>query len=136
SVLEANPNHPGANHYYIHAVEASLDPARALPSARRLGDLMPAAGHLVHMPSHIFFRVGMYLDAAESNRRAIAADEKYIEKYKPQGIYPMMYFPHNIHFLWAAASIEGRSAEAIESATLVARKLSPEMVKEMPMLEY
>ena len=78
-VLAKDPNHPGANHYYIHAVEASPNPERALPSAQRLAGLAPAAGHLVHMPAHIYMRVGRYDDAAEANRRAIAADERYID---------------------------------------------------------
>jgi tetratricopeptide (TPR) repeat protein len=135
-VLAKNPNHPGANHYYIHAVEASDRPQRALGCARRLGDLMPAAGHLVHMPSHIYFRLGMYEDAVNSNRQAVAADETYIEKSKPMGIYPMMYYPHNIHFLWAALSMEGRSAESIAAASKVAQKLRLEMAEDMPMVEY
>jgi tetratricopeptide (TPR) repeat protein len=136
SVLASKPNHPGANHYYIHAVEASDRPQRALSCARRLGGLTPAAGHLVHMPSHIFFRLGMYEDAVNANRQAVAVDEAYIEKSKPMGIYPMMYYPHNVHFLWASLSMEGRSAEAIAAASKVAQKLRLEMAKDMPMVEY
>jgi tetratricopeptide (TPR) repeat protein len=136
AVLAKNPNHAGANHYHIHAVEASDHPERGLPSARRLGSLMPGAGHLVHMPSHIYFRLGMYDDAVKANRQAVAVDEKYIDTSKPEGVYPMMYYPHNIHFLWAALSMEGRSAEAIKAASRVAEKLPLEMAKEMPMVEY
>ncbi|MEX0675628.1 MAG: hypothetical protein WD063_01035 [Pirellulales bacterium] len=136
AVLAKNPNHPGANHYHIHAVEASDHAEDALPSARRLGGLMSGAGHLVHMPSHIYYRLGMYDDAVKANRQAVAVDEKYIEKSKPVGIYPMMYYPHNIHFLWAALSMEGRGAEAIAAAAKVAEKLRLEMAKEMPMVEY
>ena len=136
AVLTKNPNHPGANHYHIHAVEASDHAEDALRSARRLGSLMPGAGHLVHMPSHIYYRLGMYDDAVKANRQAVAVDETYIEKSKPVGIYPMMYYPHNIHFLWAALSMEGRSAEAIAAASKVSEKLPLEMVKEMPMVEY
>jgi tetratricopeptide (TPR) repeat protein len=136
AVLEKNPNHPGANHYYIHAVEASEHPERALASARRLGGVAPGAGHLVHMPSHIYFRLGMYDDAVKANREAVAVDEKYIDALKPEGVYPMMYYPHNIHFLWAALSMEGRSAEAIKAASRVAEKLPLEMAKEMAMVEY
>lgn len=147
-VLRRNPNHPGANHFYIHAVEASKTPERGLPAALRLSGmvqgsglaisepLVPGSGHLVHMPSHIYFRLGWYSAAVESNRRAVDVDRKYIEKYKPTGIYPMMYYPHNIHFVWAALSMEGRSAEAIEAASQVASALQDEMVLEMPMLEY
>jgi tetratricopeptide (TPR) repeat protein len=136
AVLRKNEKHPGANHFYIHAVEASPEPQRGLPSALRLGALMPGAGHLVHMPSHIYFRLGRYADAVESNQRAVEVDRKYIEKYKPQGIYPMMYYPHNIHFLWAALCMEGRSADAIAAADQVVKSLDDEMIKEMPMLEY
>lgn len=136
AVLRQQPDHPGANHYYIHAIEASPHPERGLASAERLKGLVPGAGHLVHMPSHIYMRVGRYADASEANTRAIAVDEKYIEAVQPQGVYPMMYYPHNIHFLWAAASMEGRSAAAIRAGRQVAGQVTPEMVKEMPMVEY
>ncbi len=135
SVLKRNERHPGANHFYIHAVEASTSPQRGLASAQRLGDLMPGAGHMVHMPSHIYFRLGRYRQAVEANQRAVQADRKYIEEYRPEGVYPMMYYPHNIHFLWSALCFEGRSAEAISAATQVVGSLSDEMVQEMPMLE-
>ncbi len=96
---------------------------------------MPAAGHMVHMPAHIYMRVGRYEDAAEANRRAIVADRKYIEKFRPDGVYPMMYYPHNIHFLWYAAMMEGRASEAIEAASEVTKMIPDEMVREMPMIE-
>lgn len=134
-VLAKDPDHLGANHYYIHAVEASPHPEGALPSAQRLAALAPGAGHLVHMPSHVYMRVGRYADAAEANRRAIVADERYIEETGAQGVYPMMYYPHNIHFLWSAASMEGRSAEAIAASRKLTAQLSPEALREMPMLE-
>jgi len=134
-VLAQDPNHPGANHYYIHAVEASPDPGRALPSAERLERLAPAAGHLVHMPSHVYMRVGRYADAAEANRRAIKADEHYIARQNADGVYPQMYYPHNIHFLWSAASMEGRSAEAIATASKLSAHLTPDALRQMPMLE-
>jgi len=134
-VLATNPNHPGANHYYIHAVEASADPGRAIASAERLETLVPAAGHLVHMPSHAYMRVGRYADAAEANRRAIAADERYFGQKKPDGVYPLMYYPHNIHFLWAAASMEGRSGDAIAAARKLSTHMSPAALRAMPMLE-
>jgi len=120
--IQVSPEHPGAHHLYIHAVEASPDPDRAVPSAEKLGGLVPAAGHLVHMPSHIFMRVGRYGDATEANHKAIAADEDYITQCRAQGIYPAAYYPHNIHFLFAALSMEGRSREAMEAARKVAGK--------------
>jgi tetratricopeptide (TPR) repeat protein len=135
-VLQKDPNHPGANHYYIHAVEASPHPDRALASAQRVGTLMPGAGHLVHMPSHIYMRVGRYNAAAQSNREAIEVDRAYIAEVQPQGVYPMMYYPHNIHFLWAAASMAGRSAEALQAAQQVVQMASPEMMRSMPPMEY
>ncbi len=115
-VIAAHPDHAGAHHYYIHLLEASNDPERAEASADRLGALMPAAGHMVHMPAHIYLRVGRYADAAEANVRAIAADEDYLAQCQAQGLYPVSYYPHNLHFLWAAATLEGRSAVAIDAA--------------------
>jgi hypothetical protein len=135
-VLKKEPMHPGANHYYIHAIEASTQPERGLVAAERLHGLVPGAGHLVHMPSHIYMRTGRYADAAEANIQAIKVDEAYIATVKPAGVYPMMYYPHNIHFLWAAASMEGRSADAIRAGREVTKGVSPEMVKEMGMIEY
>jgi tetratricopeptide (TPR) repeat protein len=122
-VLAAHPKHPGANHYYIHAVEASNDPDRALKSAQVLETLMPSAGHMVHMPAHIYLRVGRYADAAEANVRAIAADEDYLAQCQAQGLYPITYYPHNLHFLWAAATLEGRKATAVTAARQVAEKV-------------
>lgn len=113
------PDHPGAHHYYIHAVEASLDPDRAIPSADKLGSLVPGAGHLVHMPSHIYIRVGRYSDGTESNLKAIRADEDYITQCRAQGIYPAAYYPHNVHFLTATLSMEGRSKEMLEASQKV-----------------
>ncbi len=128
SVLEREPLHPGANHYYIHAVEATPTPERALRSAERLEKLMPGAGHMVHMPAHIYMRVGRYAAASESNVRAIEADEDYITQCRVQSLYPLQYYPHNIHFLWASATMEGRSGVAIRSARQVASKVPPVMV--------
>ncbi|MBH8573894.1 hypothetical protein I8752_12855 [Nostocaceae cyanobacterium CENA369] len=116
SVLQRDPDNPGANHYYIHAVEASLSPERALPSAKRLETLVPAAGHLVHMPSHIYFRVGDYKKAMLANERAIAQDDIYIKNNKVRGIYPLMYYNHNIHFLMVASSMAGRYQDALQAA--------------------
>lgn len=133
-VLRRHPNHTGANHYYIHAVEASTNPDRALPSAARLGKVAPKAGHLVHMPSHIYVRTGDYAEAAQSNVDAIAADREYIAKTGAQGLYTMMYYNHNIHFLAAANAMKGRYADSIKSARELEANVKPH-VKAMPMLE-
>jgi len=117
------PDHAGALHYHIHLVEASNDPDRAERSADRLGPLMPAAGHMVHMPAHIYIRVGRYADAADANARAILADEDYLAQCQAQGLYPVSYYPHNLHFLWAAATFEGRGAVAVDAARKVAEKV-------------
>ncbi len=122
-VLAQHPNHAGALHYHIHALEASTEPERAESSADRLAPLMPAAGHMVHMPAHIYLRVGRYKDAAEANERAIVADEDYLSQCHAQGLYPVSYYPHNLHFLWAAATLEGRGAKAVEAARQVAAKV-------------
>ena len=115
-VLSRDPSHPGANHLYIHAVEAGPTPELALPSADHLRTFAPAAGHLVHMPSHIYLRVGQYHDAVVANERAVKADESFIRQTKEQGFYPGVYYPHNIHFLWYALMFEGRSAESLKAA--------------------
>jgi tetratricopeptide (TPR) repeat protein len=120
-VMEKHPNHPGAHHFHIHAVEA-VDPDRAEASADKLGGLVPVAGHLVHMPGHIYIRVGRYEDAAEANRKAILADESYITQCRAQGLYPIGYYPHNIHFLWAALTMQGHGNEAMETARKAASK--------------
>lgn len=122
-VIDRHADHAGAHHYYIHVMEASETPERAEQSANRLGALMPAAGHMVHMPSHIYIRVGRYADAAEANIRAIDADEDYLAQCQAQGLYPVSYYPHNLHFLWAAATLEGRSAAAIDAARRLASKV-------------
>jgi tetratricopeptide (TPR) repeat protein len=115
-VMRRDPKHPGANHFYIHAVEAGPAPELGLPAADRLGAYAPEAGHLVHMPSHIYMRVGQYHDAAESNERAVRADQQYVLNCAAQGFYPGLYYPHNVHFLWYATLFEGRSAEALRAA--------------------
>jgi tetratricopeptide (TPR) repeat protein len=135
-VLERNPEHPLAIHLYIHAVEASSQPERAEAPADTLRDLVPGAGHLVHMPSHIYWRVGRYADASEANVLAAAVDEAYIAACNAQGFYPAAYYPHNIHFLWAASSMEGRSAIAIEAARKVAANVRLEMIEEFPGVEF
>lgn len=114
--LEMDPNHPLANHLYIHAVEASRNPERAVPSADRLRTLVPGAGHLVHMPGHIYLRVGRYRDALLANQHATKVDEGYLNHSHSEGIYPLAYVPHNHHFLWAAATKLGMSKVAFASA--------------------
>ena len=101
TIMTRNPRHPLALHLYIHAVEASSDPGRAEDAADKLADMVPGSGHLVHMPSHIYWRVGRYFDASEANVRAAKVDENYIAQCNAQGFYPALYYPHNIHFLWA-----------------------------------
>jgi tetratricopeptide (TPR) repeat protein len=133
-VLKRNPNHTGANHYYIHAVEASTTPERGLASAARLGWLAPSAGHLVHMPSHIYIRTGDYTEAAKSNAEAIQADRNYIEKTGARGLYTMMYYNHNIHFLAAASAMNGNFAESLKQAQVLESNVRPHL-KMMPMLE-
>jgi tetratricopeptide (TPR) repeat protein len=130
AVMRDQVNHPGANHYYIHAVEASRDPDRGIPAADRLGGLMPGAGHLIHMPAHIYIRVGRYSDATDANIRAIAADEDYITQCRAQGIYPAAYYPHNIHFLTASLAMEGRSKEMIEASQKVGHHHEDAWLKE------
>ena len=133
-VLRRDPNHSGANHYYIHAVEASTNAERALPSAARLGKIAPKAGHLVHMPSHVYIRTGDYIQAAQSNVDAIAVDREYIQTSGNNGLYPAMYYNHNIHFLAAASAMNGRYADSIKSARELEANVKP-VVKAMPMLE-
>ena len=135
-VLKKNPSHTGANHLYIHALEESPHPGQGLLAAGRLAKLAPNAGHLVHMPSHIYMRVGRYRDATELNRKAIGIDHAYIEAEKPHGIYPMMYYVHNMHMAWAAMTFEGRSVEAIRMARTLADHVSPEAVRQMPPMEF
>jgi tetratricopeptide (TPR) repeat protein len=116
AVLTNHPDHPGACHYYIHAVEASSQPGRALVCADKLAGLMPGAGHLVHMPAHIYARVGKYHDSAERNVQAVQVDERYLATHKLTGNYADGYYSHNLHFLWASLVMEGRSAEALNAA--------------------
>ena len=120
-VIAKDPQHPGANHFYIHAVEASPYPERALPSAERLGEIAPGAGHLVHMPSHIYLRVGRYHDATLANEEAAKADQSYITQCRAQGFYPVAYYPHNKHFLWYTSGMEGRSELSIRTAREIDR---------------
>lgn len=126
--LRQAPDHPGANHFYIHAIEASPWPERGIDAAERLGKLVPGSGHLVHMPSHIFIRVGRFADAAQSNEQAILADKAYFEKAPPPDFYSL-YFVHNIHFLAYAAMMEGRYQAAIDAARQIEQKIPPDFLK-------
>ena len=129
-----SPENPGAHHYYIHMVELPK-PDLAVPSAEKLGTLMPAAGHIVHMPSHIYIRVGRYKDAVLANQQAILADEDYISQCYAQGMYPLGYYPHNIHFLWSASSLLGNSEIAIDAAKKTAEKVPVGEMKELHFLQ-
>ena len=135
SVLEKDPNHPGANHYYIHAVEASQHPDLAIRSAEVLNGMMPSAGHLEHMPAHILQRVGRYEEAAEANRKGAAADLAYIKATAPPDYYPM-YLIHNFQFLGSAAGMEGRRAEAITALKKARAHIPDDFLFGMPGLDW
>jgi tetratricopeptide (TPR) repeat protein len=134
SVLARNPHHLGANHYYIHAIEASPHPERALASADRLRSLAPESGHLVHMPAHIYQRTGNYSGAAKANETAAGVDRQFIKKNGSQGIYPMMYYNHNLQFGSASYAMEGRFAEARKFADEFGANAAA-MAREMPPAE-
>ena len=127
--LEAAPDHQMANHLYIHLVEASHEPERALPSAARLPKSAPGAGHLVHMPAHVYIRVGQYNEASKANQAAVEADQDYITQCRAQGIYPLAYHPHNYHFLSRTASLEGRSAVALDAANRMKNHVPGDMMR-------
>jgi tetratricopeptide (TPR) repeat protein len=134
SVLQRDPNHPGANHYYIHATEASPNPESALPSAKRLETLVPAAGHLVHMPAHTYIRTGDYQGAARQNDVAAKVDEAYIKRAGVQGFYPNMYYNHNVHFYSVACMIEGKFVASKKAADKLAVNTIP-IVPHLAMFE-
>ncbi len=134
-VLKANPNHPGANHFYIHAVEASNDPDRAEAAADRLRRLVPGSGHLVHMPSHIYVRVGRYSDGVDANARAVAADRAYFAKAPKPRMYAV-YYAHNLHFLSYAAMMSGRYEDALRAARELERDMPEDSLKQFaPLIE-
>ncbi len=133
-VLATHPEHPGANHFYIHAVEASNTPQRAAASARRLESLVPGAGHLIHMPSHIYIRTGDYQRAAKANAAAAAVDEAYFGPKGAQTFYAMSYYGHNLQFESASAMFAGNLAEARASAVRTMRLADP-IADQMAMLE-
>jgi tetratricopeptide (TPR) repeat protein len=129
-VLARNPNHSGAIHLYIHAVEASDRPGRAEPYADRLRGAIPGAGHLVHMPSHIYYRVGRYLDALKDNKTAVAVDEKYLaDTNAPMGVYRMGYYPHNVHFVMASAQMAGDGQTVVAAADKLGKLIPDEAAR-------
>jgi tetratricopeptide (TPR) repeat protein len=134
SVMKRDPDHLGAIHYYIHAVEASPTPERALAGANKLAELAPNAGHIVHMPAHVYIRTGDYEAAVKTNEQAAAVDRAYIKATGVQGIYPMMYYSHNLHFIAMCAAMNGNYVESVKNAQLLVENVGPH-VKEMPPLE-
>jgi tetratricopeptide (TPR) repeat protein len=135
SVLKRDPYHPGANHYYIHATEASRSPEKALPSAQRLETLVPSAGHLVHMPAHVYIRTGEFIAAEKSNATAADVDRDYIRRTGAGGMYPLMYYMHNVHFESVAAALAGRHAPAKRAAEALAADVTPAVSTMPTMLE-
>ena len=133
-VLKRNPNHTGANHFYIHAVEASPNPEKGLAAAKRLSTLAPSAGHLVHMPSHIYLRTGDFDQSVKSNQAAIVADRNYVARTGSNGLYPLMYSNHNIHMLASSYVGTGNYAGAIKASRELEARVGPNL-KAMPMLE-
>ncbi|HEY7056027.1 MAG TPA: hypothetical protein VH458_05860, partial [Vicinamibacterales bacterium] len=133
-VLAANRNHPGALHYWVHLWEVTR-PELAEGEADRLLPLMPGAGHIVHMPAHIYMRLGRFADVISSNQAAVKADEEYIAQCRAQGLYPLGYYPHNIHFIWMGATAAGRSHLALESARKVASVIPADALKTVPVLQ-
>ena len=135
-VLARNANHPGAIHLYIHAVEASDRPKRAEPYADRLRGAIPGAGHLVHMPSHIYYRVGRYLDALEDNKTAVKVDEKYLaDTNAPMGVYRLGYYPHNVHFVMASAQLAGDGQTVIAAAEKLSKLIPDEAARGIAMVQ-
>jgi tetratricopeptide (TPR) repeat protein len=135
-VTKRNPDHPGACHFYIHAIEASNFAERAVPCAERLGSLMPGAGHLVHMPTHIYMRLGRWEEAVEHNAMAVHVDQQYLDARHPTGVYPLGYVPHNYHVMWEALEMTGRSGEALAAARTIAEKVPVDVVRMIPPFEY
>ena len=134
-VLERNPSHPGAAHYYIHAMEASTHPDKALPAARVLAQQIPGAGHIVHMPSHIYYRLGLYREALQSNLDAIAVDERYFANTGSDPVYRGAYYPHNIHFVMVSALMGGDGKTTIEAASKLDQVIGPELLKGIGVLQ-
>ena len=134
-VIAKNPNHPGALHYWIHLWEPTDTPERAEAEADRLLTLMPGAGHVVHMPAHIYMRVGRHADVVKSNQMAVLADEDYIAQCRAQGLYPLGYYPHNIHFIWMGATATGQGKLALDAARKLAAAIPSEALGTVPILQ-
>lgn len=128
-VLERNPNHPGAIHYYIHTMEASTHADKALPYARNLGRQMPGAGHIVHMPAHIYYRVGLYKDSLKANIDAIRADEAYFKTSDSDPMYKGAYYPHNVHFVLVSALMGGDGKAALDAGAKLDRVMIPDLIR-------
>ena len=135
TVLKRNPKHPGALHLWIHLWEPTDTPERAEAEADRLLPLMPGAGHIVHMPAHIYQRVGRHADVIKANEMAAKADEDYIAQCRAQGMYPLAYYPHNLHFIWMGASASGRSSLALEAARKLAGQVPAEAIAAVPIIQ-
>jgi tetratricopeptide (TPR) repeat protein len=135
-VVKRTLDHPGACHFYIHAIEASNFAARAVPCAERLGSLVPGAGHLVHMPSHIYMRLGRWDEAVDDNVHAAHVDQEYVAARHPTGVYPIGYVPHNYHVMWEALCMLGRSEEALTAARTISDKVPADVVRAIPPFEY
>lgn len=135
TVLRRNPNHPGAIHLYIHAMEASTRPEKALPAARRLAALTPGAGHLVHMPAHIYYRLGMYRESLQLNQRAVRVDERYFAVSPSDPIYKSAYYPHNLHFVMVSAQMGGDAATALDAAARLDAAMPAEVVRQFAIMQ-
>lgn len=135
TVMARSPDHPGAIHLYIHTVEASTTPERAEAGADRLAALMPGAGHVVHMPAHIYYRIGRYLDSLDANRKAVAVDEAFLAKAAGDPIYPNSYYPHNVHFVLVSALMAGAGEEAVAAAGKLAGLIPDAMAREFASLQ-
>jgi predicted Zn-dependent protease len=134
-VLAKQPDHVGAIHLYIHAVEASNYAKRAEPYADRLAKFAPQAGHLVHMPAHIYFRVGRYKDSLATNRVAVKVDETYIQRFHPNGVYPLAYYPHNVHFVMVSAQLSGEGRTVVEAADKLSKVVSSDVARVVLLLQ-
>ncbi len=134
-VMQRNPKHPGALHFWVHLWEPTKTPEKAEAAADALLPLVPGAGHMVHMPAHIYQRVGRYADVVKSNQMAVAADEDYISQCRAQGLYPLGYYPHNIHFIWFGANMGGQSKLAVEAGKKTRDSIPHEALQQLPFLQ-
>ena len=134
TVLKKDPNHIAAIHLYIHAVEASADAKRAEAFADKLAKLAPNAGHLVHMPAHIYYRLGRYKDSLATNQVAVKVDETYIKQFAPQGVYPLGYYSHNLHFVMVSAQMSGEAPIVVDAASKLAANIPDEVAKAVPLV--